>query len=135
MEYRKSYRGFVLWLIGYTVAMCAPALLPRGTDAGLVMRLVFNLTSAGLMLLMWIIWRTESVYWINGTSFEQAREAGSERRREFAAAHMRAFGRFAVGYAALSAFMQLRGYSFVVDIVVFTVGLIVAAISTLRIKL
>ena len=135
MEYKKSDRGFVLWLLGYTAVMFSPLLLPKGADGGLVLRLIQNLTAVGIVVLMWIIWRTESVYWINGTSFEQARDAGSLRRRAFAAAHLKAFGRFALGYATFSAFMQLRGYSFVIDIVVFTVGLIAVAVSTVNIKL
>ena len=134
MEYQKSYRGFVLWLLGYMAAMFSPLLLAGG-DAGLMIRLVQNLTSAGLVVLAWIIWRTESVYWINGTTFEQARDAGSERRRAFAAAHLRAFARFAAGYFLFSAFMQWRQFSYTFDIVVFTVGLIATAVSTIRIKL
>ena len=135
MEYRKSYRGLALWLAAYTAALFSPLLLPKGTDADLQMRLVFNLTSAGIVGLMWIILRTESVYWINGTTFEQARDAGSERRRAFAAAHLKVFARFAVGYAVFSAVTQLTGVHFAVDIAVFTIGLIVAAISTVRFKL
>ena len=135
MEYRKSYRGLALWLAAYTAALFSPLLLPKGTDADLQMRLVFNLTSAGIVGLMWIILRTESVYWINGVTFEQARDAGSARRRAFAAAHLRAFGWFALGYAAFSAVTQLSGCSHVLDIVVFIVGLIAAAASTLRVKL
>ena len=135
MEYRKSYRGLVLWLVGYLALAFSPLLLPKGTDAGLLLRLIQNLTSVGIAALMWIIWRTESVYWINGTSFEQARDAGSERRRAFAAAHLRVFARFAVGYALFSAVTQLMGVHFAVDIAVFTVGLIVAAVSTVRFKL
>ena len=135
MEYRKRYRGLVIWLVGYLALALAPLLLPEGTDAGLVMRLVFNLTSAGIAALMWIIWRTESVYWINGTSFEQARDAGSERRRAFAAAHLRVFGRFALGYVVFSAIMQWRGVTWGVDLAVFCVGLIVAAVGTLKVKL
>lgn len=135
MEYRKSYRGLVLWLLGYLAAALLPLLLPKGTDAGLVMRLVFNLTSAAIAALMWIIRRTESVYWINGTGFEQARDAGSERRRAFAAAHLKVFARFAAGYAVFSAITQLTGVHLAVDIVVFTVGLIVAAFSTVRLRL
>lgn len=135
MEYRKSYRGFALWLAGYTASVFLPLLLPEGADAGLTLRLVQNLTSLGIVVLIWIIWRTESVYWINGTTFEQARDAGSARRRAFAAAHLKRFGLFALGYAAFSAFMQLRGYSFVIDIAVFTVGIIAVAVSTIRIKL
>jgi len=135
MEYRKSYRGLALWLAGYTASAFSPLLLPEGTDAGLTLRLIQNLTSLGIVALIWIIWRTESVYWINGVTFEQARDAGSERRRAFAAAHLKPFGIFALGYAAFSAFMQLRGYSLVIDIAVFTVGIIAVALSTTRIKL
>jgi len=124
-----------LWLAGYTASAFSPLLLPEGTDAGLTLRLIQNLTSLGIVALIWIIWRTESVYWINGVTFEQARDAGSERRRAFAAAHLKPFGIFALGYAAFSAFMQLRGYSLVIDIAVFTVGIIAVALSTTRIKL
>ena len=52
MEYRKRFRGLVIWLVGYLALALAPLLLPEGTDAGLVMRLVFNLTSAGIAALM-----------------------------------------------------------------------------------
>ena len=135
MEYRKSYRGLALWLVGYLALAFSPLLLPKGTDAGLLLRLIQNLTSVGIAALMWIIWRTESVYWINGTSFEQARDAGSDRRREFAAAHLRVFGRFALGYVVFSAIMQWRGVTWGVDRAVFCVGLIGAAIGTLKVKL
>ena len=134
-EYRKSYKGLVLWLVGYTALSLAPALLPEGTDPGIEIRLVLALTAAAVAGLMAIIWKTESVYWINGTSFEQARDAGSDRRREFAAAHLRVFGRFALGYVVFSAIMQWRGVTWGVDLAVFCVGLIGAAIGTLKVKL
>ena len=134
-EYRKSYKGLVLWLVGYMVLSLAPTLLPEGTDPGIEIRLVLALTAAAVAGLMAIIWKTESVYWINGTSFEQARDAGSDRRREFAAAHLRVFGRFALGYVVFSAIMQWRGVTWGVDLAVFCVGLIGAAIGTLKVKL
>ena len=134
-EYRKSYKGLVLWLVGYTALSLAPTLLPEGTEPGIEIRLVLALTAAAVAGLMAIIWKTESVYWINGTSFEQARDAGSDRRREFAAAHLRVFGRFALGYVVFSAIMQWRGVTWGVDLAVFCVGLIAAAVGTLRVKL
>ena len=134
-EYRKSYKGLVLWLVGYMALSLAPTLLPEGTDPGIEIRLVLALTAAAVAGLMAIIWKTESVYWINGTSFEQARDAGSDRRREFAAAHLRVFGRFALGYVVFSAIMQWRGVTWGVDLAVFCVGLIGAAIGTLKVKL
>ena len=133
MDYKKSYRGFILWLLGYTAAVFLP--FPLKTDAAVTLRLVLNVTCVCLVILTWIIWRTESVYWINGVTFEQARDAGSERRRAFAAAHLRTFARFAAGYALFSVFMQWRQFSYVYDIVVFNIGLFATAISTIRIRL
>lgn len=134
MEYRKSYKGLVLWLLGFTAVMCAPMLLET-EDGGLLTRLSLNLTSLGIVALMAIIWRTESAYWINGVTFEQARDAGSARRRAFAMAHLRAFGRFAAGFALFSVIMQARGVHFAADIVVFCVGIVATAIGTIRIRL
>ena len=134
MEYRKSYKGFILWLLGYLLAAFAPTLLPS-MDADLMMRLIFNLTAVGIVLLILIMLRTESVYWINGVTFEQARDAGSERRRAFARAHLARFGYFALGYALFSAFTQLRGLNIAIDGVVFCVGLVAVALTTRNIKL
>ena len=134
MEYKKSYRGLVFWMIGYIVVMFAPMFLPK-MDGGLLTRLTLILGMAGIPALMWIIWRWEKVYWINGVTFEQARDAGSERRRAFAMAHLKPFGLAALGYIVFSVIMQLCGVHFWIDIVVFCVALIGAAISTMKVKL
>lgn len=133
MEYRKSYKGFILWLLGYLLAAFALTLLPMG--GGLATRLIFNLTAVGMVLLILIMLRTENVNWINRVTFEQARDAGSERRRAFAQAHLARFGYFALGYALFSAFTQLRGLNIAIDGVVFCVGLVAVALTTIKIKL
>ena len=134
MEYKKSYRGLILWLLGYMAVSFSPILLPKG-DGELMTRLILAVTGVAIVGLMVIILRTESVYWINGVTFEQAREAGSERRRAFAAAHVKPFARFGVGYLLFSAIMHACGASIWIDIAVFCVGLIVAAFSTIHVRL
>ena len=134
MEYKKSYKGLVLWLLGLAVAMFSPMLLPI-RDEDLMARLMLNLTSAGMAALMVVILRTESVYWINGVTFEQARDAGGERRRAFAAAHLKRFCAFALGFAVLSAVAQARGISLFWDVFFFCAGLTAAALTTIRIRL
>ena len=75
------------------------------------------------------------MYWINGVSFEQARDAGSERRRAFAMAHLKPFAVVALGYAAFTMVMHLCGVHFWIDIAVFCIALTGAAFSTIKIKL
>ena len=90
------------------------------------------------MLLLAVAGIDESYVRESERSDEVAAEFRANRirkRRAFAAAHLKPFGLFALAYAAFSAFMQLCGYSLVIDIAVFTVGIIAVAISTTRIKL
>ena len=83
MELKKSYRGLVWWMLGFVAGMLAIAFLPL-EDAGLILRVLFSFTAADVALLAYIVWRTEQVYWYNGTEYEAAVAAGSERRKAFA---------------------------------------------------
>ena len=67
MELKKSYKGFVLWMIGYVVALLALAFMPAA-DEGLVMRYTMLVTVWAVAGMAFIIWRTESDYWYNGTT-------------------------------------------------------------------
>lgn len=134
MELKKSYRGFVIWLILFVAVLAGLMFLPV-EDGGLLTRIIIVYTAAALASLAWIIWRTERVYWYNGTEYEQAVAAGSERRKCFAWRHFRIFCGFAVVLLAFCAFTQLMGWPWWIDIVVGTVGLCAAAFSTMPIRL
>lgn len=134
MELKKSYRGFVIWMLLFVAGLVGMMLLPV-EDGGLLTRGIIVYTAAALALLAWIVWRTERVYWYNGTEYEAAVEAGSERRKRFAWRHFRIFGGFALGLLIFSAVMQLMGWPWWIDIVVGTVGLCAAAFCTMPIKL
>ena len=134
MALKKSYAGFVWWMLGYIAGLAAIILL-LPADAALQIRGVFCFTAADTALLAWIIWRTESVYWYNGTEYEAAVEAGSERRRDFAWRHFRIFGWYALGQIAFCLVMHLLGLPWWIDIIVFCVGLCAAAFATMPIKL
>ena len=51
------------------------------------MRISMNVCILDVALLAYIIYKTECVYWYNGTEFKEAVAAGSERRKEFAWKH------------------------------------------------
>ena len=132
--YKKSYKGFVVGLIVFLALLMSLAFIP-GVNEQLAMRLIMLLTVWYMAALSFHVWRTEQVYWYNGTSFEDAEAAGSERRKEFAWRHFRIFGMFALLMTVLSCAMQLLGWSAWIDFTVGTVGICVACFMTIPIKL
>ncbi|MBR6668164.1 MAG: hypothetical protein IKL25_07375 [Clostridia bacterium] len=132
--HRKSYKGFVIGLFAYLALLLGIAFIP-GVNEQLVMRLIMLLTAWYMAALSFHVWRTEQIYWYNGTSFEDAEAAGSGRRKAFAWKHFRIFGVFALLLTLLSCAMMLLGWSAWIDFVVGTVGICVASFMTIPIKL
>ena len=134
MRLKKSYKAFVLWMIGFLAATFAVAFVPA-EDEMLPMRLIMLVMAWGMASLAYLIWKTEYVYWYNGTTYEEADTAGSERRKEFAWRHLLIFLRFALVMTAVSILAMMLGWSAWIDFTVGTVGLVVACICTTPIKL
>ena len=132
--YKKSYTGFILWMVGYVAALLAICFIPV-EDEQVLMRLILLLMAWSVTGMAFIIWKTESVYWYNGTTFEEAEAAGSERRKAFAWKHLKIFGVYALAASVLSALMQLLGWSAWIDFTLATLGLVVAACMTIPLKL
>lgn len=131
---KKSYTGFILWMVGFVAAMLAICFIPV-EDEQVLMRLILLLMAWSVTGMAFIIWKTESVYWYNGTTFEEAEAAGSERRKAFAWKHLKIFGVYALAASVLSALMQLLGWSAWIDFTLATLGLVVAACMTIPLKL
>lgn len=134
MELKKGYGGFVLWMLGFVAGLVAINLLLTA-DAGVMTRVFLCFTAADVALLAFIVWRTERVYWYNGTEYEAAVAAGSERRRAFAWRHFRIFGWYALGQIVFCCVMHLMGLPWWIDIIAFGVGLCAAAFATMPIQL
>lgn len=134
MELKKSYKGFIIWLIVFCVCMFGCAFLPI-KDSDIVGRIVLNVCVIAMALLAFIIYKTGYVYWYNGTTYEEALEAGAERRKNFAWKHFRDFGLFALAFLVFSVIAQILNIGLWNDIVIATVGIIVVAIGTIRFKL
>ena len=132
--YKKSYKGFVVGLIVFLVLLLSISFIPA-EDEHLPMRLIMLLTSWYMAALSFHVWRTEQIYWYNGTTYEEAVAAGSERRKEFAKKHLDRFAICAAATLLYSSAAQALGWPFWIDLVLATVALIAAAISTVKIKL
>ena len=132
--YKKSYTGFVVWLIGFCVVVVGVCFL-LNLSTQLTLAVVDNASTIGIFILTLLIYQTESVYWYNGTSYEDAKAAGSERRKAFAMAHMKRFGYFALAFLAYTVVSLMLGIPYEFDIVIACVGILIVALSTLKIKL
>lgn len=134
MELKKSYKGFVFWMIGFVVAMFSGVILPIEDDA-LLMRVTLNICVMAIVLLSFIIYKTEYVYWYTGTEYEEAVEAGSERRKLYGLRHFKRFAVFGIIFLVYTVVAQLLSVHMAVDAIVATLGLVGVAISTIGIKL
>lgn len=107
--YKKSYTGFVIWLIGFCVLTVGACFLPN-LSTQLTLAVVDNACTIGIFILTFLIYQTEYVYWYNSTSYEEAKAAGSERRKAFAMAHMKRFGYFALVFLAYTVVSLMLGF-------------------------
>lgn len=125
---KKSYRELILWMLGFTAVITGAAFLPIGEDVGLLIRVLDNLTMVSVAILMLVIWRTEKVFYFNGITFEEAVEAGPDRRRAYAWKHVRLFGVAAAVYLLYSVVAQLLHLNWWIDIILILAGLLAAGL-------
>lgn len=130
----KSYRGFVIWMIGFMAGIIGLPFLPIEAPH-LTARICDFACVAGIEVLMLMIYKTEKIFWINGVSYEEALEAGSDRRRAYALKYVKRFGILTVGVFLFSLLAQLLGLPVVVDVLVLVAGIVVCAFSTIKLKL
>lgn len=132
-EYKKSYKGLIFSIIGYVAVMVTIALLPL--ESRLLTVLTVDVTVLWIVLLAYIIYKTEAVYWYSGMYYEDALKAGSDRRKIYALKHLKRFGLAGAISIGISIFGYLGSIpGFVIVLIVW--GIIVAAsISTMGFKL
>ncbi len=133
-EFKKSYTGFNLWLVGFVTISCAVCFLPI-KDTHMMVRIIMNICMISVALLAFIVYKADKIYWYNGISYEEAKEAGTERRKICAWKHFKIFGIYALLYLVCSCILQVRKVTIGVDLVWGTIGLVAAAIKTMPIKL
>ncbi len=134
MELKKSYKGFVLWFFLFVVSLFSCAFLPI-EDSNIITSIGLNVLIISVVVLSFVIYKTEYVYWYNGVYYEEAVEAGSERRKAYAWKHFRDFGLFAAAFLVFSIIARAFDIGIWNDIVIATVGIIAVAIGTIRFKL
>ena len=143
-SYHKTYKPLILWMILF-IAVCTlipifinqifEQLFQITWGEGAEVRVILMFMVIAIDGLMWMIYAGEYVYWINGgPSFEEAKAAGSEKRKAYAAAHLSVFLKMTLVccvYIVISLFFRLP---MLIDIVVIASAIVAAAIKTMPIR-
>lgn len=134
MEYKKSYKGFVIWLIFLMVSMIGCAFIPI-EDSNLLILIVDNIMIIEVDILALIIYKSEKIYWYSGLSYEDAKKASPEQRKKYALAHVQRFSIAAGGYFIYSVAAYMLHLPIGIHIVAALISIVEAAISTMHIQL
>ena len=79
---KKSYIGIYLWLALFFVFIkFSISFMERDIEIGFLV--IGNVTIHLITLLAYIIYRTGYVYWYSGISYEDALNAGEDRRKQY----------------------------------------------------
>ncbi|WP_333638321.1 hypothetical protein [Tissierella praeacuta] len=134
-EYKKTYKPLIAWLIGFPVIaiIIAERLSNLSTKIATLLSLIIMVIS--LYILMFIIYKGEYVYWINGgPNYEEAKLAGSEKRKEYAKAHLEIFFKMMLISFLYGIVSLLLKFPIWIDIVLISLIIIITAFSTIPIK-
>lgn len=130
---KKSYLGIGVWTIVYTLLCSLCSLLPLNTNQMVIV--ILNLTTIAVAALAFVIYLNERIFWYNGISYKQAIEAGAERRKLYAFRIFVIFAKFAILFLIYSILALIFNLHIVISTMVLTIGLIIAALKTTKIKL
>ncbi|MBE6866563.1 MAG: hypothetical protein E7492_06395 [Ruminococcaceae bacterium] len=129
----KSYKGLMLWVIIFIAGMCVPPLLPID-DTALITNLSLLYCTAAITVLIYIIYRYDKIYWINGVIFEDAEKMTRQQRNEFTYAHFVKFRNCFIIHLVFAVAAHFFDFPIWAIITLPMLLLIATAISTIKIK-
>ena len=133
-DYKESYKGLIIFLVIHFSVLICGSLLSVWKDF-LPLLLIANIITVGMTLLMYIMFLTENIYWMNGIEYEKAMLAGSKRRKDYALKHFKTLGKATLFGLMLTIVSIIFDWSqFIVFPIIF-ISFIIACISTVRFKL
>ena len=134
MEYKKSYLGFFLWMAAFLAATGACCFLPVSGSKDFILAIGL-ITMIGLFLLTLQIFLNERVYWYSGISYDEAKQAGSQRRRKYALDHLNRFGIGTGLFVIYCLLSWMAGFPYWIDLLAEIAAIVMTALSTIPIKL
>lgn len=133
-EYIKTYKPFIAWLIGFPIINIMILKFIDESEKISVLVSLFTMVVA-LYVLMIIIYKGEYIYWINGgPSYEEAKTAGSEKRKQYAKAYLDLFRKMTLVCFMYVLVSLLFRFHIFIDIIIISGAVIVTAFKTVPIK-
>ena len=113
MNLKKSYKSLFLIVLIFIVGGVGIVLLP--VNESMMVRIIFNYMDLFCVILLNVVYKTERVYWITGITYEEALEAGSERRNDMRMSFTRFWILFYrvfnfIGFTSFVSYYFLCGY-------------------------
>ena len=105
------------------------------SDSELYLRITTNVCTISISILTYIIYKTQNIYWYNGIDYNEALKISPEQRKLYALKHFKRFLTLSVIILMFSIIMHITSQNSWIDFVVGMLGLIITAISTIKIKL
>lgn len=129
-DYEKpEYLSFFIGLILFFLSVILPAAcLKKSTSPDVAIKIIFIICSLYMILLSFIIYKKERVYWITTYSYEDACEMDQKERKRIC---FRMFKTFGIVFGILIIYLLvgfLLKISFIADIIIFVVAVIIACI-------
>ncbi|MBN2794291.1 MAG: hypothetical protein JXR88_02710 [Clostridia bacterium] len=133
----KSYKLLIVWFIGFIVGtVFLSYVMSLLKISGDYLALIWlNLTNLFVISLFQMIYKTERVYYINYVTYKEACEATREERKAFAYKHINVFSKASLIFLIYSAISLIVKINIGINIGVYTVLIVVAAIRTVPFRL
>ena len=131
MNYKKSYKGLIIYLIVFLAILFLGGILSVWKNF-MPALIIVNTMTIGITGLMYVIYKTENVYWINGIEYEKALLVSSERRKDFALRHFKRMGKAAVFGLVISGVSLIFGWNSWIIYAIVIITFIGSAISTIN---
>lgn len=134
---KKSYRLFIVFFLLFLLGSIAMGIVidRLNISSHLEMLIWLNICNVFLCLLLYIIYKTERIYYINFVTYKEANAASSRTRRDFAYKHLSVFMKFSILFICYSLLSYVLELNLVIDVLVYTLAIIFAAVKTITIKL
>lgn len=134
MDKKKSYKGLFIWLLCYLLLMVLIIFLPID-DASVSTRIMFLMTNAMIVILMYMIYRTGNIHWFTTFSYEDAQKYDAETKKNYAKKVYLLFAKYFGIYLIFTILMQIFSISYWIDIVVFCISLATVCVLDNRNKI
>lgn len=138
MEYqKKSYKLLILWFAFLFILLTSVNLIQviyPDISTSIFIKILMMLLNVALLVLFYLIYKTESIYWINGMSYDKAKSMNSEQRKKYAWDHLIIFFQAFIVSFIYCIISYVLKFPMAIDIIIIPLVIVISAFRTVGIK-